>query len=273
MMPLGFEYGPIILEAERLCFALDGRDVLRDVSFVVRDLRCPGRVTGQVVALLGPSGIGKTRLLRLLAGLEPPSSGAVRIGEGRLPARRGLVGLVAQSYPLFAHRTVLGNLRVAGGAAGLPGKEALARARRLLGRMQLADRAEAYPAELSGGQRQRVAIAQQLLCSEHFVLMDEPFSGLDPLATARIIDLIGEVAGLHELNTIVVATHDVGAAIAVADTLLLMGCDRDGEGRVVPGARIQATFDLVARGLVGRARSQRESADLEAEVLARFRTL
>jgi polar amino acid transport system ATP-binding protein/sulfate transport system ATP-binding protein len=139
--------------------------------------------------------------------------------------------------------------------------------------MQLADRAEAYPAELSGGQRQRVAIAQQLLCSEHFVLMDEPFSGLDPLATARIIDLIGEVAGLHELNTIVVATHDVGAAIAVADTLLLMGCDRDGEGRVVPGARIQATFDLVARGLVGRARSQRESADLEAEVLARFRTL
>ena len=81
---------------------------------------------------------------------------------------------------------------------------------------------------------QRVAIAQQFMCSEHFLLLDEPFSGLDPMAIDRVAELLNEVACMHELNTIVVVTHDIGAALEVSDTIWLMGRDRDAEGKKEP---------------------------------------
>jgi polar amino acid transport system ATP-binding protein/sulfate transport system ATP-binding protein len=225
-----------------------------------------------VVGLLGPSGIGKTRLFRIMAGLDAPDRGRVLIGEGGRPVERGMVGVVAQNYPLFAHRTVLGNLQVAGAQAGLPRVEARAKAHSFLKRFHLEDRGGLYPSQLSGGQRQRVAIAQQFMCSEHFLLMDEPFSGLDPLAVDRVAELIQEVASLHELNTIIVVTHDISAAIEVSDTLWLMGRDRDESGRVVPGARIQATYDLLERGLAWRKgiTTTPEFLELLQEILARF---
>ena len=274
-MAAGYENGPTILKASNISLTLGDNVILRDVDLEVRDLRRPGAVTGQVVGLLGPSGIGKTRLFRILAGLDEPSTGHVLIGERGVPVERGMVGVVAQSYPLFPHRTVLGNLNVAGRQAGLSGEGAREKAFSFLKRFHLEDRARLYPAQLSGGQQQRVAIAQQFMCSEHFLLMDEPFSGLDPIAVESVSEVIAEVAGLHELNTIIVVTHDIPAAIAVADHLWLLGRNRDPSGRIIPGARIQGSYDLIERGLAWRKgiTTTPEFMELLKEILARFPTL
>ncbi|MCI0574349.1 MAG: ATP-binding cassette domain-containing protein, partial [Myxococcaceae bacterium] len=251
---------------------LGGNLILRGVDLEVKDVRRPGKVAGQVVGLLGPSGIGKTRLFRIMAGLDAPDRGQVLIGDPGKPVERGMVGVVAQHYPLFDHRTVLGNLLVAGAQAGLSRAQARQRADSYLKRFRLEDRALLYPCQLSGGQRQRVAIAQQFMCSEHFLLMDEPFSGLDPIAVDRVAELIQEVASLHELNTIIVVTHDISAALEVADTLWLMGRDRDESGRIVPGARIKATYNLIDRGLAWRQgiTTAPEFLEVLQEVVARF---
>jgi polar amino acid transport system ATP-binding protein/sulfate transport system ATP-binding protein len=209
-------------------------------------------VTGQVIGLLGPSGIGKTTLFRVLAGIERPDRGRVRINASGDEVEVGMVGVVAQHYPLFAHRSVLGNLVVAGRQAGLDASAAREKARGYLREFDLAGLEERFPCQLSGGQRQRVAILQQFLCSRYFLLMDEPFSGLDPLAVERACELITRVANAHTLNTIIVVSHHIGATIQVADHICLLGRDRDAEGRAVPGARVQKTFDLVERGLAWR---------------------
>ena len=212
------EYRGTILKAENVSLALSKTPILRDLSLEIRDIYRPGYITGQVVGLLGPSGIGKTRLFRILSGMDKPDSGSVVIGEDCRPVQRGMVGVVAQNYPLFEHRTVLGNLVVAARSAGLKGHDATTKAKAFLKRFNLEDRGDLYPCQLSGGQRQRVAIAQQFLCSEHFVLMDEPFSGLDLMAVDRVCKTIAEVANAHELNTVIVVTHDIAAAVAVSDT-------------------------------------------------------
>src|SRR6059058_3617970 len=126
-----YEYRETLLSVEGVSLALGGRPVLRDVSLGVRNIVRPGRTQGQVVGLLGPSGMGKTTLFRVLAGLDVPDRGTVLLGEDGRPVERGMVGVVAQNYPLFEHRTVLGNLVVAGRTARLGGREASARARDL----------------------------------------------------------------------------------------------------------------------------------------------
>ena len=272
MAVFDYEYGPTILKVEGVSQTLGGNVILRDVNLEVKDIRRPGRVTGQVVGFLGPSGIGKTRLFRILAGLDAPDTGRVLIGEQGAPVERGRVGVVAQHYPLFQHRTVLGNLLVAGAQAGLAASDARAKAQDFLQRFGLEAAAGRYPTQLSGGQKQRVAIAQQFMCSENLLLMDEPFSGLDPLAVDRVSELITEVASLHELNTIIVVTHDVAAAIEVSDTIWLMGRDRDERGQIIPGARIQGTYNLIERGLAWRKgiNTTPEFMELLREILARF---
>lgn len=249
MTAVAHTFGSTLLKATDVSLALGGKQILRDVSLEIRDVRRPDHVTGQVVGLLGPSGIGKTQLFRILAGLNQPDRGTVLVGEEAIPVSRGMVGVVAQNYPLFNHRRVLGNLCVAGRRAGLTREGARSKAERLLAHFKLEDAASKYPMQLSGGQRQRAAIAQQFMCSERFLLMDEPFSGLDLVQIQKVIALIHEVASLHEFNTIIIVTHDISASLEVADTLWLLGRDRDAQGNFLPGARIQTTYDLIERGL------------------------
>lgn len=244
-----YEYKETLLRVENVSLTLGGKLILRNVNISVRNLVRPGLTQGQVIGLLGPSGIGKTRLFRILAGLDAPDTGRVLIEKEGVPVERGMVGVVAQHYPLFHHRTVLSNLAVAGRQAGLKGGGAHEKARSLLKRFGLDEHGNKYPMQLSGGQRQRVAIAQQFMCSEHFLLMDEPFSGLDPVAVDRVAEFITEMAASDELKTFIVVTHDIVAALSVCDTLWLLGRDRDKEGNIVPGARVQATYNLAERGL------------------------
>lgn len=246
------EYRGTILKAEGVSLTLGKNTILRDLSLEVRDIVRPDRITGQIVGLLGPSGIGKTRLFRILSGIDRPDTGQILIGEKCEPVQRGKVGVVAQNYPLFEHRTVAGNLELAARAAGLSRAQAGEKAVAYLQRFGLEDRADLYPCQLSGGQRQRVAIAQQFLCSEHLVLMDEPFSGLDLIAVEQVCKMIAEVANSDELNTVIVVTHDIPAVVTVADTIWLLGRDRDTIGRIIPGAKVKKTYNLAEMGLAWR---------------------
>jgi len=246
------EYRDTLLKVTGVSVTLGNTPILRDLNLEVRDLYRHGYTQGQVVGLLGPSGMGKTTLFRILTGLIVPDTGTVLIEKEGIPVKRGMVGVVAQDYPLFEHRTVRGNLTVAGSAGGLRGGACAQQADHLLQRFGIEAHARKYPAQLSGGQRQRVAIAQQFMGSEHLLLMDEPFSGLDLIAVQRVTEFIREVAQSDELNTIILVTHDISAALQVADTVWLLGRDRDAQGQPIPGARIQATYNLVERGLAWR---------------------
>lgn len=271
---LAAQPGQVLLEVEDVWQKLGNNQILQGVTFQVRDRVRPGQVTGQVVGLLGPSGVGKTRLIRLIAGLDRPDRGRISGASGE-PLPAGSVGVVFQHYPLLRHHTVLGNLLVAGAANGMPAAEARAKARGLLERFGLGNRLDFYPAQISGGQRQRAAIAQQLMRHHPLLLMDEPFSGLDPAVLDEVVKLLLEVAHMDELNTVVVVTHDIRSALIVSDTLLMLGRDRAPDGKITSGAKIQHTYDLVAEGLAWRPELEHDARfrELEREVKDRFRSL
>jgi ABC-type nitrate/sulfonate/bicarbonate transport system ATPase subunit len=251
--------------------------VLKPTSVDVRNIVRPGMHQGQVIGVLGPSGIGKTQFSRILSGLNTPTTGSVTIqtNAGMVPVTAGSVGVVFQDYRLFKHRTVLGNLLVAMEHTELNRKEREERAMGFLKRFQIEDKADLYPAQLSGGQRQRVAIIQELISSEHFLVMDEPFTGLDPIMKDKVCDLINDVATLHENNTIFVVAHDIAALVAISDCLWLFGRERDEQGNPIPGATIKTTYNLIERGLAWQPNIQntRAFADFVVEVKEQFKHL
>lgn len=263
----------VLLHIDHVSLALGGRPILRDVSATVHDLVRDGCTQGQVICFLGPSGIGKTRLARLMAGLDAPTSGEITLGHDR-PVHKGLVGMVAQQYTLFDYMTVWENLAVAA-KQGAHGTGWPLRAMELMDALGLRQYKDYYPNAISGGTRQRVAIVRQLLCSEHYLILDEPFSGLDVIMKRRACDLITKVANLHELNTIIVVTHDVTEGMSVADTVWLMGLERDAAGAFIHGARLVENYDLAAEGLCWRPDIATDPVFLSrvADVKARFLTL
>lgn len=265
--------GDVLLDVSGVKLKLGDNQVLNGVTFQIIDRVREGKTTGQVVGMLGPSGVGKTRLLRIIASLDSPDAGKVRGHKGSI-LQAGTVGVVFQDYPLLKHHTVQTNLEIAGKIAGMSPTVARKRADELLATFKLSDRGGHYPAQLSGGQRQRVAIAQQIVQPRQLLLMDEPFSGLDPAALEDVTKLVSEVANLHELNTILIVTHDIRAAMIVSDTMHLLGRDKK-DDKVVPGAKIQGTYDLVERGLAWHedVAELREFAQLEKEIKGRFRNL
>lgn len=237
--------------------------ILLGVSAEVKKIERCGYVNGQIVGFIGPSGIGKTQLFRIIAGLNKPTSGNVYVNGDKLPVHAGEVGVVAQNYPLFDHRTVMSNLTLAATRKEKDSKVAHDKIMEFLNEFGLADKAHLYPAQLSGGQRQRIAIIQQILCSSHYLLMDEPFSGLDIIVEGKATELILKVANRDGLNTVIVVTHDISAAATIADHIWALGRQFMYNGQptwglqipdtkgleCVPGASIVKTYDLIERGL------------------------
>jgi iron(III) transport system ATP-binding protein len=181
---------------------------------------------GEFVALLGPSGCGKTTLLRLIAGFEAPDAGEVEVagrpvagGGTWVPPEQRKIGMVFQDYALFPHLTVAENV-----AFGLPRAERKTRVPAVLALVDLCGFGDRYPHELSGGQQQRVALARALAPKPELVLLDEPWSNIDPhLRTSMRDELARILRGIHV--TVVLVTHDREEAFSLADRIALM---RDG---------------------------------------------
>lgn len=200
--------------------------VLRDVSLTVD--------RGEVVVVIGPSGSGKSTLCRCINRLEPITSGSITIDgvalpeEGKALARlRADVGMVFQSFNLFAHKTILQNVTLGPIRVRKLSKDAAReRGMKLLQRVGIAEKADNYPAELSGGQQQRAAIARALAMEPKLMLFDEPTSALDPEMIKEVLDVMIELAA--EGTTMVVVTHEMGFARSAAQRVAFM----DG-GRIV----------------------------------------
>jgi ABC-type polar amino acid transport system ATPase subunit len=184
---------------------------------------------GEKVVVAGPSGSGKSTLIRCINRLEPIDRGELWVGDTEVHdpkvdvnrLRRG-IGMVFQQFNLFPHLTVLENVALAPiQVLRQPRRQAEERARALLERVRIPEKASAYPAQLSGGQQQRVAIARALAMDPRIMLFDEPTSALDPEMIGEVLDVMRELAHSRGM-TMVVVTHEMGFAREVADEIVFM---------------------------------------------------
>ena len=224
------------LRLDEISKHFDGQQVLDAVSLALEKVH--------TLVLIGPSGGGKSTLLRIIAGLEFPDAGAVEINDERvvfeedsLRRHRRTIGTVFQAFNLFPHLTALQNITLPlEKVHGQSTAEATATARQLLQRFRLADHAAKRPAELSGGQRQRIAIARAVAIKPRLLLFDEPTSALDPEMTAEVLDMIQELR--EEGRDFILVTHEMGFARRVADQLALLAA-----GRIVESGPVEQVFD------------------------------
>ncbi len=213
-----------------------GYRVLDDISIDLPDVHA--------LVIIGPSGGGKTTLLRTLAGLERPDSGEIRINgepllfdEASLLIHRRSIGTVFQAFNLFPHLTALDNIILPlEQAQGYDHARALETAQAILKRFQLTPHRDKKPAQLSGGQQQRVAIARAIAIKPRFLLFDEPTSALDPEMTSEVLDIISELQ--DEGRDLLLITHHMGFARTAADHCLFVA-----EGKIRESGSIDRLFD------------------------------
>lgn len=231
----------VILKADDVCVSLDGNPILRKINLEVQDIIREGVQQGQVVSIVGRSGCGKTTLFKALSGLSKPTSGTIKIGFEQKIVEAGQVGIVPQNYLLFNHRLIIKNLRIALDNSGqkLSDKEKTEIIYKYASDFELKDHLYKYPEQLSGGQRQRVSILQQILTGNKFLLLDEPFSGLDSLMVGKVLNLLIKISLLDEMNTLIIVSHDIRNALAISDLVWVL---KKEEGK--EGATITETIDL-----------------------------
>ena len=218
--PSRSEPGDALVVLEKVNKHFGPLHVLRDIDLTVQ--------RGEVVVVIGPSGSGKSTLCRAINRLETIDSGSISIDGQPLPAEgkalarlRADVGMVFQSFNLFAHKTVLENVTLGPiKAKGMPKTEARTLAMQLLERVGVADQAQKLPAQLSGGQQQRVAIARALAMRPKVMLFDEPTSALDPEMIKEVLDVMVSLA--REGMTMIVVTHEMGFARKAAHRVVFM---------------------------------------------------
>jgi sulfonate transport system ATP-binding protein len=195
--------------------------VIKDVNLDIK--------SGEIVALLGPSGCGKSTLLRLIAGLEEPTSGEVRIDNRKIVGLDERCSIVFQEPRLLPWRTIVENVEL-----GLRGRKDKAKALQLLAEVGLGDFAACLPRQVSGGMAQRAALSRALISEPQVLLLDEPLAALDALTRLQMQDLLSQVVASTGV-TIVLVTHDIDEALYLADRIVVLG--ERGQG-------VKRTFDL-----------------------------
>lgn len=278
----------VLLRVSNLGKSYGEHVVLEGLDLEIRDLRRLDQAQAQVVSILGPSGVGKTTFFNVLAGLQEPTIGSVLIDnpasapvqglsdQDLIPTKRGLVGVVYQNYQLFNFKKVENLLSDGLKNSGKKlSKDAFQqKINEFLDWFGLLDHREKFPFQLSGGQRQRVAIAQQLLRTPQLLLMDEPFSGLDPETKNGVVRMIQDLASKDEYLTIIIISHDIRSSLRVSDTVYMMGRNRDASDRVLPGASIREdmTINLIERDLAWKRDDDTmgKLSVLEREIEAKF---
>ena len=212
--------GKKVIEVKGLCKAFSGNEVLKNISTDIK--------RGEVVFVVGPSGSGKSTFLRCLNLLETPTSGEINFDGTNICDKntdidklRQRMGMVFQQFNLFPHMSILKNMTLAPvKLLKMKEEEANAEAERLLKRVGLSDKRDAYPNQLSGGQKQRIAIVRALMMKPEVMLFDEPTSALDPEMVGEVLGVMRELAREH--MTMVVVTHEMGFAREVADRVMFL---------------------------------------------------
>lgn len=250
-----------ILKVENVGVAYGDKQIIKNITFTEADVIRPGRIQGQTIAFVGRSGRGKSTFFRSLAGLEKPTQGTIQISDihvpvadGSHPPLRGVqegdVGFVSQNYVLFRHKTIEQAMYF----AMRKRKDVTDSEKDTMITQHLKDWGlyavkDQYPNELSGGQRQRTAILEQVLSSTNYIIMDEPFSGLDVGNIQNVINAFKLINLSHELATIIFCTHDIELAVELADSLYVLGYPTKAEGGLETVGTIVKHFDLKARGV------------------------
>jgi ABC-type nitrate/sulfonate/bicarbonate transport system ATPase subunit len=251
-----FSFKETVLYVENLSVAYDDTIIIKDINLTEKDVVRHGvEATGQIIAFVGRSGRGKSTFFRALTGLVPLHSGKILIKDfdnpdptGAKMAKEGDIGLVNQKYTLFRHKTVLQTLKYALRKSTLSETEKDKKIKDYIHKWGLESCADKYPNELSGGQRQRTAIIEQLFSSDKFIVLDEPFSGLDVGNIEEVKQSFDLLCSLSEYNTIIFSTHDIDLALRLAQSIYVIGYPTINGDKKEYGT-IVAQYDLREMGL------------------------
>lgn len=275
-MPNSYDQKETVLHVNNLSIAYGDKLIISDISFEEKNIVRPGMNQGQTIAFVGRSGRGKSTLFRALTGLEIPTTGTVLIPDyskqiinGQQPAKKvaeGDVGFVNQKYTLFRHKTVYQSLLFAL-RNSKEGEEAKKdKIMSYLTNWGLINNKDQYPNELSGGQRQRTAILEQLLNSGYYMVLDEPFSGLDVGNLINVKESFRLINESHELNTIIFSTHDIELAVELADSIYVIGYRKNTDGSLGNVGTLLKHFDLKQIGLAWKKEFSTEHFGLVKEI-------
>jgi ABC-type nitrate/sulfonate/bicarbonate transport system ATPase subunit len=275
-MTTTYEQKDTILHVSNLSIAYDGKVIISDINFEEKNVVRPETTQGQIIAVVGRSGRGKSTLFRALTGLEQPTTGNVLIPDydkpavnGQQPAKQvaeGDVGFVNQKYTLFRHKTIYQALQFALRNTAGKVNEKHDKIMHYLTEWGLEACKNQYPNELSGGQRQRTAILEQLLSSGYYMVLDEPFSGLDVGNINNVKDALALINKSHELNTVIFSTHDIELAVELADSLYVLGYVSKPDGNMNNCGTILKHFDFKKLGLAWNSGLTASHLDVVQEI-------
>ena len=253
---MDFQFKETILYVENLSVAYDGVVIIKDINITEKDVVRNGKEsTGQIIAIVGRSGRGKSTFFKALTGLIEPHSGKILIKDfdskdvnAAKEVKEGDIGFVNQKYTLFRHKTVAQTLKFALRRSTLSETEKDKKIKEYVKDWGLENCVDKYSNELSGGQRQRTAIIEQLLSSDQFLVLDEPFSGLDVGNIEEVKQSFDLLSNLSEYNTVIFSTHDIDLALKLAQSIYVIGHPTI-NGEKKDYGTVVAKYDLREMGL------------------------